>query len=105
MSGVLLHCLEQTRLCHLPVLFVAVVGEWIDANASAWGEYASDFDVAGVHQFDEVFHYDVDTVLVEVALVAERKKVELEAFAFNHVFARDVLDYDFREVGLPGFRA
>ena len=37
----------------------AVVGVRVDRDAASRGEFAPDFDVAGVHQFDQIVHDDV----------------------------------------------
>lgn len=71
----------------------------------ARGENALHFEVAGIHEGHEVLHDDVHAVLVEVAVVAEREEVELEAFALHHPLAGYVAYDNTREVGLAGFRA
>ena len=78
----------------------AVVGVRIDGNAATWGEEACDLDIFGVHQFDEVLHDDVYAVLVEVSVVSEAEKIELETLAFNHLDVRDIADAELREVRL-----
>ena len=40
------------------------------------GEETGDLDVFGLHEAHEVFHDDIDTVLMEVAVVAEGEEVE-----------------------------
>lgn len=78
----------------------AVVGVRVDGDAATWGEEAGDLDVFGIHQFDEVFHDDVYAVLVEVSVVSEAEKIELEALALDHLHVRDIADAEFREVRL-----
>ena len=78
----------------------AVVGVGIDGDAATWGEEAGNLDVFGIHQFDEVLHDDVDTVLMEVAVVSEAEKIELEALALDHLDVRDIADTELREVRL-----
>lgn len=34
-------------------------------------------------------------------MIAETEQVEFQALAFDHLFARDVVDYDPCEIGLP----
>ena len=77
-----------------------VVGVRVDADAAARGEQARHLDVLRVHEADEVFHDDVHAVFVEVAVVAETKQVEFQAFAFHHAAVGQVTDADFRKVGL-----
>ena len=103
-SGGLHVVIHQSVVGHLLVLRAgaAVVGVGVDADAAAGGEDAGDFDVAGIHEADEVFHDDVDAVLVEVAVVAEGEEVELERLAFDHALVGQVGDADLSEVGLSG---
>ena len=54
----------------------SVIGVRPDADSSTWGEDAGDLDIFGVHKAYEVLHDDVHTILVEITMVAERKKVE-----------------------------
>ena len=104
MNGLrLLHSVvHHAVVCHLLVFgaWAAIVGVGVDADAAAGREDASDFDVLGVHQTDEVLHDDVDAVLVEVAVVAEGEEVELEGFALHHALVGQVGDADFGKVGL-----
>ena len=98
---------EQTLLSHLFVFgaWTAVVGEGVDADAATRGEEAGDLDVLGVHESHEVFHDDVDAVLVEVAVIAEGEEVKLEALRLDHPVGRNIGNLDFRKVGLTGNRA
>ena len=80
----------------------AVVSIGEDADAAARGEEAGHFDVFRVHEADEVLHDDIDTILVEVAVVAEGEEVEFEALALDHTDVGDVGDADFGVVGLSG---
>ena len=67
-------------VCHFFVFCAgaAIIGIGIDADPAAWREDACDFYVFGIHQADEVFHDGVDTVLVEVSVIAEGEEIELE---------------------------
>ena len=78
----------------------AVVGVGVDGDAATWGKETGNLDVFGIHQFDEVFHDDVYAVLVEVSVVSEAEKIELEALAFNHLDVRDIADAELRKVRL-----
>lgn len=82
----------------------AVVGVRVDGDAATWGEEAGDLDVFGIHQFDEVLHDDVYTVLVEVSVVSEAEKIELETLTLNHLDVRDIADAELCKVRLPGYR-
>ena len=68
----------------------SVVGIGVDADATAWGEETRYLDVFWIHETYEVLHDDVDTILVEVTMVAEGEEVELEALALHHATIRKV---------------
>ena len=53
----------------------AVVGERVDGDAAARGEFAEHLDVFRIHQCNQIFHDDVHAVFVEVAMVAEAEQV------------------------------
>ena len=78
----------------------AVVGVWMNCNASTWREDASDLDVTRIHKTNQVFHYYIDTVFVEVAMIAEAEEIELEALAFDHLDIRNIADDNVCEVRL-----
>jgi len=82
--------------------WTAVVGVGVDGDAATWGEDAGDLDIFGVHEADEVFHDDVDAVLVEVAVVTETEEVELEALALHHALIGEIADAYLGKVGLAG---
>ena len=42
-----------------------VIGIRIDRDASTRSKDSRDFDIFGVHQFNKVFHDDIDTILME----------------------------------------
>ena len=81
---------------------VAPVGKGIDRNTAAGQEIAGDFDVLGIHEFDQILHDDIDAVLMKIAMIAEREEIEFEALAFHHPLTRDITDVEVSEVGLPG---
>ena len=88
---------------HFPFCtFPAIVGVRINGDTATGGEEAGDFYVLGIHQLDEVLHYNVDAVFVEVAVVAEAVQVELEALAFNHLDIGHVAYADLGKIGLAG---
>lgn len=87
------------------MLRIGIVGKGIDADAAAGHEVTGDLEVFGIHEADQVLHDDIDAILVEIAVVAEGKEVELEALALDHPFPRDIGDIDMSEIGLPGLGA
>ena len=99
--------MEQAVLCHFLVLRAGftVVGVGINADSTTGNEDACYLDVLGFHQSDEVLHDDVDAVLVEAAMIAEREQIELEALAFHHSFVRQIVDADLGKVGLARYGA
>ena len=61
----------------------SVVCVGVDAYSSARSEQSRHLYILRIHQADEVFHYYVHAVFVEVAVVAEAEKVELQALGFR----------------------
>ena len=71
-----LHVMEMKALfCRLFPLCtrLAVVCVWIDGQTTARCKLAPYLDVFRIHQLDEVFHDDIDAVLVKVPVIAEAK--------------------------------
>lgn len=71
-----LHVMEMKALfCRLFPLCtrLAIVCVWIDGQTTARRKLAPYLDVLRIHQLDEVFHDDVDAVLVKVPVIAETK--------------------------------
>ena len=54
---------------------LAVVCVWVDGQTTARRKLAPYLDVLRIHQLDEVFHDNVDAVLVKVPVIAETKEV------------------------------
>lgn len=52
---------------------LAIVCVWIDGQTTAWRKLAPYLDVLRIHQLDEVFHDNVDAVLVKVPVIAKTK--------------------------------
>ena len=77
----------------------------INGDAAARGEDARNLNVFGIHQTDEVFHYNIDAILVESAVVAETEEIELQTLALHHFHIGNVADADFRKIGLSRYRA
>ena len=84
------------------MLGITVVGERLDGDATTRIEQSDDLQVLGIHQPYQVFHDDVDTVLVEVAMVAETEEVKFQALALHHQRARNVINNKVSEVWLAG---
>ena len=83
----------------------AIVGIRIDGKPPSRGEFAPYFDELRVHELDQIFHDDIDAVLVEVPMVAEGEKVEFEGFGLYHLLVRYIGDIDGGKVRLPCHRA
>lgn len=83
----------------------AVVGVRVDGDAAARGEEACDLYVLGIHQLDEILHYLVDAILVEIPVVAKAEQIQFQALALHHPDVRNITDPDLREVRLPRDRA
>ena len=83
----------------------AVVGVWVDADSAARKEQTYNFNVFRLHQLNEVFHYYVDAILMEIAVVAETEQIEFQTLALNHLFVGQIHYLDFGKIGLAGYRA
>ena len=71
-----LHVVEMKALfCRLfPVCTrLAIVCVWIDGQTTTRRKLTPYLDVLRIHQLDEVFHDDIDAVLVEVPMITEAK--------------------------------
>lgn len=84
---------------------VSPVGERVDAYSSAGHEIAGYLYISRVHKADKVFHYDIDAILMEVAMVTEGEEVQLERLTLHHFLAGNIGDKYMSEVGLSGLRA
>ena len=91
---------QKALFHHVLMLGVAVVGERFDGDATTRIEQTDDLQIFGIHQLDQVLHDDVHTIFVEVAMVAEAEKIELQALALHHQRAWDIVDDDMSEIGL-----
>ena len=87
------------------MVFVAPVGKRNDGNTAAGHEYAAHFDIFGIHEFYEVFHYYINAVLMEIPVVAKAEEIEFQAFAFYHLGSGNIIYYDTTEIGLTCFGA
>lgn len=56
---------------------LSVVAVGVNGNAATGQELTPYFNVFRVQQTDEILHDDIDTVLMEISVVAEGKQVEL----------------------------
>ena len=71
-----LHVVEMKALfCSLFPLCtrLAVVCIWIDGQTTARRKLSPYLDVLRIHQLDEIFHDDVDAVLVKVPVITKTK--------------------------------
>ena len=83
----------------------AMVAVGVDGEAAAGKEFAPDFDVPGMEEVDQVVHDDIYAVFMEVTVIAEAEKVELQGFTFYHEISGNVGDVDGGKIGLPCLRA
>ena len=82
-----LHVVEMKALfCSLFPLCtrLAIVCVWIDGQTTARRKLAPHLDIFRIHQLHEIFHDDVDTILVKVAVISEAEQIKLQAFALHH---------------------
>ena len=57
---------------------------------------------ARLHQLNQVVHDDVDTVLVEIAVIPEAEQIQFQRLALHHDLPRHIGDIQGRKVRLPG---
>ena len=72
---------EQTLFSHFFVFRprLSVISVWIDGDTATRSEQADDLYILGLHQFHQVFHDGVHTVLMEIPVVTEGEEIEFEA--------------------------
>ena len=83
----------------------AVVAVRVDGEPAAGEKFAPYFDITGMEKLDEVTHDDIHAVLVEIAVIAEAEKIELQGLAFHHVLIGDIGNINGRKVRLSCLRA
>ena len=94
---------KKPRLSHLLVWSAGlpIVGIRINADAPSGCEQTDHLNILGCHEFDEVFHDDIDTVLVEVAVVSKAEEIKFQTLTFHHAFRWHVTDAYLSKVRLP----
>ena len=72
--------MRQALPCHLfpRCAGPAVVAVRVDADTAAGQEFPPYFDVFRIHGVDQVIHDDVDTVFMEIAMIAETEQIEFQ---------------------------
>ena len=98
--SIVMEIADEAGAHHVLMLTVAKVGKRLDADAATRIKQPDDLQILWIHQLDQVLHDDVDTIFMEIAVVAEAEQVELQALALDHALARDIIDNDMAEVGL-----
>lgn len=86
------------------MICVAVVGKRIDADTATRHEIAFYLDILRIHRLNKVFHDDVDTVLMKIAVITEGEEIKLQRFTLHHAFAGDIGDVDVTKIRLPRHR-
>ena len=82
-----------------------VIAIRINGNTATWSKDTRHLNVFRIHQFNQVFHDDVHTVFMKIAVITETEQIQLQALAFHHLHIRQVADTDFRKIRLPRNRA
>ena len=93
-------------LCKLLVFcaWTTIVGVWIDANTATWGEDTRHLYIFRIHEADKVFHNDIDTILMEITMIAEREEIEFQTLALHHLHIWHILYLYLCKVWLSGNR-
>ena len=94
---------EQPFLRQLLIFcaWTTIVAIGVDAYSSTRCEDTCYLNVFGIHQFDQVFHDDVYTILMEGSVAAEAEQVELQTLALHHLDIGNIVDVDGGKVWLP----
>ena len=94
--------IHQALLSQLLILgtWAAVVGIRIDADATTRGEEPDDLYILGIHQTNEILHDDIDAVLMEITMIAETEKIQLQTLRLHHPLTRNIHDLDLCKVRL-----
>ena len=79
----------------------SIIGIGPNANATSGRKDARHLNIFGVHELYEIFHDDIHTVFVKVAMVTETKEIELQALALYHALGWNVSDAYFGKIRLP----
>ena len=80
----------------------AVITVGVDGDTASGEEFAPDLNIGGLHQLYQVVHYYINAVLMEIPVVAEAEKIELQRFALHHFYTGDIGDIDRGKVRLSG---
>ncbi len=89
-----------SKLLELSAWF-AIVSVWVNADATTRCKQSSNLNVFRLHKTYEVFHNDVYTIFMEVAMVAKAEQIQFQALALNHKVVGNIHDTYLCEIGLP----
>ena len=87
------------------MLGIGFCRERIYLYSSPGHEDTPHFDISRIHQVPEVIEDYVDTILVEIPVVAEREEIEFQTLALHHLDPGDIGDEYVSEIGLACFGA
>ncbi len=98
--------IHEPMFCEFLILCsrTAIVGVWIDADTSTWGEDTRHLYIFRIHETDKVLHNDIDAILMEVAMITEREEIEFQALALHHPHVWHILYLYLCKVRLSGNR-
>ena len=85
--------------------WASIIGIRMNGYATARHKQSCHLDISGIHQTNQVLHDDIDTILMEIAMIAETEKIQFQALALHHSDIGYVLDDDLSEIGLTCNRA
>ena len=98
--------IHQTMFRHLFELCsrTTVISIRINGNTTTWSKDSGYFNVFGIHQLYQIFHYNIHTIFMKGSMITETEKIEFQALAFYHFYIGNVADTYFRKVRLSGNR-
>ena len=82
----------------------SVIGIGIDGDAATRGKQSYHLYIFWLHQLHQVLHDDINTVLLEVAMVTEGEEIELQTLRLYHALGRNIHDLYLRKVRLSSDR-
>jgi hypothetical protein len=108
LEGIFARCIAQEAIVVKALeSFFSVVGtrKREDCDSAPGGELADHLQIAGRKKAGQVVADLLDAVLMEITVISETKKVELQRLGLDHFLICEVIDENFGEVRLTGERA
>ena len=88
----LLFVIHQSVFRHLLIFRsrAAIVSIRIDGNTSTRSKDAGHFNIFRIHQFNQIFHDNIHTILVEITMISETEQIEFQGLTLHHSLPRNI---------------